>query len=141
MPKLMTVLTLLACLLLLTGNAHAQRFQDNGNGTVTDTETNLMWSKDANLFGFLEWDEAVSSCVSANVGGLSGWRLPNEEELSALVVAVQTENPFINLILHTPYWTSTENSANQNEARFINSGFGSGAFTLKSYPFFVWPVR
>ncbi|PTN38207.1 hypothetical protein [Desulfonatronum sp. SC1] len=40
-------LTFMLCLtgLVMTGQAQAQRFVDNGNGTVTDTVTNLMWTK------------------------------------------------------------------------------------------------
>jgi hypothetical protein len=31
--------------LLWAGVAHAQRFTDNGDGTVTDHQTGLMWEK------------------------------------------------------------------------------------------------
>ncbi len=46
-------LTFMLCMtgLVITGEAQAQRFTDNGNGTVTDTVTGLMWTKDANPFG------------------------------------------------------------------------------------------
>lgn len=114
---------------------------DDGKGTVTDTQTKLMWTKNANLHGFQPWNDAVAVCSAANEGGFSDWRLPNEEELSALAVAIQGEHPFENLFLHSPYWTGTENPENPSEASIINSGIGSGAFALKVYPFFVWPVR
>ncbi len=63
------------------------RFTDNGNGTVTDNLTGLIWLKNANCFGLRAWNDAVSDCNGLNSGecGLSDdsnagdWRLPNQE--------------------------------------------------------------
>ncbi|MBF0551597.1 MAG: TIR domain-containing protein [Deltaproteobacteria bacterium] len=38
------------------------RFTDNGNGTVTDQKTGLIWLKNANCFGRRTWDDAVTAC-------------------------------------------------------------------------------
>ncbi len=49
------------------------RFLDNGDGTVTDCRTDLIWLKDANCFGIHDWTTAESSARSLNNGecGLS----------------------------------------------------------------------
>ena len=36
------------------------RFVDNGNGTVTDRLTKLIWLKNANAFGIRTWEQALS---------------------------------------------------------------------------------
>ncbi len=78
-------LTLMLCMtgLVITGEAQAQRFLDNGNGTVTDTVTGLMWTKDANPFGTLNWHDAMARCGSFSISEIGGWRLPSKDELVA----------------------------------------------------------
>jgi hypothetical protein len=69
--------------------ATAIRFIDNGDGTVTDTLTNLVWLKNANCFGSLTWDNAMSStglirsgwCELSDGSVAGDWRLPDIEEL------------------------------------------------------------
>ena len=36
------------------------RFTDNGNGTVTDNLTRLIWMKNANAFGMKNWADALT---------------------------------------------------------------------------------
>jgi hypothetical protein len=38
------------------------RFTDNGNGTVTDHLTGLIWLKNADCFGQRTWSQALSDC-------------------------------------------------------------------------------
>jgi hypothetical protein len=49
------------------------RFINNGDGTVTDGLTGLVWLKDANCFGSQNWDNAMSLSAGLNSGecGLS----------------------------------------------------------------------
>ena len=69
------------------------RFEDNGDGTVTDHLTGLVWLKNANCFGTRTWANALTSCNSLASGacGLTDgsaagdWRLPNVVELESLV--------------------------------------------------------
>jgi len=55
--------------LAVTGIVHAQRFVDHHDGTVTDTQYNLMWTKDANPLGKFKWDDAVDRCSSFSLAG------------------------------------------------------------------------
>lgn len=52
------------------------RFVDNGDGTVTDNATGLMWTKNAN-HGAMSWGAALSYCDNLETNGYSDWRLPS----------------------------------------------------------------
>jgi hypothetical protein len=50
---------------------------DNGDGTITDTDTNLMWLQDANLAGSLMlWSQAMTWADTLNYAGYTDWKLP-----------------------------------------------------------------
>jgi hypothetical protein len=60
---------------------------DNGDGTVTDRATNLMWTKADNGSG-LNWAAALAWVQQKNAEGTLGhsdWRLPNAKELESIV--------------------------------------------------------
>ena len=54
---LSTLLILLVALLLCSPQAFAQRYTDNGDGTVTDTDTGLVWQQ-ADDGTTRTWEEA-----------------------------------------------------------------------------------
>ncbi len=63
-------LAFMLCLagLVLSGTAFAQQCVDNGDGTVTDNATGLMWQKaTANL---MTWDTAMSYASSLSLGDI-----------------------------------------------------------------------
>jgi hypothetical protein len=68
-------------------------FKDNGNGTVTDEATGLMWMKadsgkskaGKNKDGKLNWQEALDWAGNLEYAGYSDWRLPNIKELQSIV--------------------------------------------------------
>ena len=55
---------------------------DNGDGTVTDSDTGLMWANKAR--NSVTWDTAKGYCEGYNGGGRSGWRMPTVSELQAI---------------------------------------------------------
>lgn len=71
--------------------APTSRFNDNGDGTVTDLATGLMWSKNANLSGHtMLLHEALNYIEEMNSGqyenyGFNDWRLPQLKELRSLI--------------------------------------------------------
>lgn len=59
-------------------------FQNNGDGTITDKTTGLMWMQDDSGTDF-NWETALSYAESFEFAGNSDWRLPNIKELQSLV--------------------------------------------------------
>ena len=53
----------------------SEKYRDNGDGTITDMTTGLIWIQSPLIEGYMTWDKAVSACSSLMRGGL-GWRLP-----------------------------------------------------------------
>ena len=63
----------------------APAYQDNGDGTVTDLVTGLMWQQSPELWNLVTWDEAVAGADTCGVGGHDDWRLPTIKELYSLI--------------------------------------------------------
>jgi hypothetical protein len=61
----------------------AERFVDNGNGTVTDTKTDLMWLSNDNTAP-ISWPNSVEYCKNIRTGGYTDWRVPTLSELKSL---------------------------------------------------------
>ena len=62
-------------------------FADNGDSTITDRASGLMWSKGDSARG-LNWQEALAWIQTKNAENLLGhndWRLPNAKELQSIV--------------------------------------------------------
>lgn len=134
----------------------APRFADNGNGTVTDQLTGLVWLKNANPFGPKTWEQALQACNALASGsyGLGDdsrpgdWRLPNIKEIESLVnygafapCLPEGWDKVFTGVQPSSYWTSTSVAHAPAEAMFIILGVGPAIFENKEHPFFVWPVR
>jgi hypothetical protein len=59
-------------------------YQDNGDGTVTDLNTGLMWQKDPGSFK-KTYDEALEDVESLDLAGYTDWRMPSIKELYSLI--------------------------------------------------------
>jgi len=59
-------------------------FSDNGNATITDAATGLMWMKADSKKG-MDWKDALKYADTATVAGYTDWRLPNAKELQSIV--------------------------------------------------------
>lgn len=58
-------------------------FHDNGDGTVTDRATGLMWQK--GYGAGLNWSEALQYAENSTLAGYADWRLPDIKELQSIV--------------------------------------------------------
>jgi hypothetical protein len=91
-----------------------QSFSDNGDGTVTDNVTGLMWEK-AVSDRPLTWEESLRRCEDLELGGHDDWRLPSINELQSLVTYGRGGHAHIDyLLFDTPtgqntrtFWSST----------------------------------
>jgi hypothetical protein len=72
--------------LLVRGNSSygKNNFVDNGDGTITDKATGLMWMQDDNGKAVL-WQEALRYAETSEFAGYSDWRLPDAKELQSIV--------------------------------------------------------
>ena len=59
-------------------------FSDNGDGTIRDAATGLMWQQ-ADSVSTMNWEEALTYCEGLELADNSDWRLPNAKELQSLV--------------------------------------------------------
>jgi hypothetical protein len=140
------------------------RFTDNGDGTVTDNLTGLIWLKEVNCGGTKNWDNALTYCnnlasesCGLSDGSIAGdWRLPNVTELQSLIhygfygpsvpdtvgTGQWSEgDPFSN-VETAGYWSSTTAAYNTDQALVVNLTHGALNDGLKtSTGPRVWPVR
>jgi hypothetical protein len=141
------------------------RFTDNGDSTVTDNLTGLIWLKNANCANAVRnWMTAFADLYSLNNTGymnnhpcsppqITDWRLPNVRELQSLIhygfggpalpntagIGQWTAgNPF-NGVQSNYYWTS--NSVDADVAWVIGLGVGNVTIADKLATYYVWPVR
>jgi len=132
----------------------ATGFEDNGDGTVTDNLTGLIWLKKANCFGTRNWANALSdvnvlasgSCGLTDGSSAGDWRLPNVNELRSLfdpglsVPHLPADHPFDG-VPSDDYWTSTTNVSNTVTAWNVDLYYGSIGKNGKTDANYVWPVR
>jgi len=130
------------------------RFTDNGDGTVTDNLTGLVWLKNANCFATISWSDALSACNTLNSGehdltdgsAEGDWRLPNVNELHSLIdygrynPALPSGHPFTG-VQSGVYWTSTTYASSTDYAWYVELGYGRPWYNTKTNVFYVWPVR
>jgi TolA-binding protein len=146
-----------------TQRFQALRYVDNGNGTVTDTRTELIWLKNANCFGRQSWYTAMRSAANLRIGqcGLSDgsiagmWRLPTRSELAAMVdkryqyptlsnaagTAQWKEGDTFSGVQSDNYWSSTESANDSDGAWVVYLLYGSVGTNGKTLTHYVWPVR
>ena len=139
------------------------RFTDNGDGTVTDNLTGLIWLKNANCFGTKNWATALNDCntLADPACGLSDgssagdWRLPNRFELESLLDLAYYDPALSNAagtekwtsgdafsgVQSNAYWSSTTLALNTSGAWSVGLYNGLVGSYYKSSSNFVWPVR
>lgn len=59
-------------------------YTDNGDGTITDNVTGLMWQKD--MGSKISFAEAAGTASALRLGGYSDWRVPTIKELYSLIL-------------------------------------------------------
>lgn len=137
-------------------------FSNNGNGTVTDNNTGLMWelktAEDNNVnysnpndadnnYSWENAQSAVDDLNAMNYAGRSDWRLPTAEELGTLLdLSKDQPGPVIdtNFFTHCKpgnYWTADSYAADFNMAWALNFSTAGDDFLNKSNSFYVRAVR
>ena len=118
------------------------RWVDNGDGTISDTVTGLIWLKEADCIR-RSWSDAIAAVNSLAAGqcGLTdkssagSWRMPNRKEMESLSDRMENNHADYfnatymnrdNTVFRLPifssfrvseyYWTSSTDAANTSEA-------------------------
>jgi len=146
----------------------AGRFLDNGDGTVSDRLTGLVWLKNAACLSPAVWTAALTEAAALTSGqcGLADgskagqWRLPNLNELASLLDASASApavtGPFTNVPsaaagsvywTSTPYWQGSGSATfsawgiRLSDGRYINGDDANGSNLMASASNGVWAVR
>lgn len=119
----------------------ANQFVANGDGTITDNASGLMWQQGDH--GAVDWAGALAWCESLDDAGHDDWRLPNAKELQGLVdytrspdtTASAAIDPLFSVTVITDeggsanypfYWTSTTHRDGSNYAAYVAFGEALG---------------
>ena len=130
----------------VTGNTDygINDFVDNGDFTISDNATGLMWQQNDNES--TNWDDAISQCEAAVTAQHSDWRLPNAKELQSIVDYSRSPDTYssaaIDPIFNATsflneegitdwgyYWASSthvDNSNNGSNATYVSFGRALG---------------
>jgi len=131
-------------MIFLCAHAYAGSFTDNGDSTVTDNFTGLMWQQEdgGNLW---TWEEALIYCEGLTFASYGDWRLPNIKELESITddtvyspAADTAYFPGVNLAY---YWSSTATANLASYAWLVQLGGGGAGYNNKTDPHWAWCVR
>ncbi len=140
---------------LCRGNADygSNSLVDNGDGTVTDGATGLMWSQADDGGNGMNWEDALAWVQARNAESYLGhddWRLPNAKELQSIVDYTRSPDttnsaaidPVFDATVITNeagetdypyYWSGTTHlSANGSAGNAVYVAFGRGLGTYDS---------
>lgn len=107
---------------------HPPAYTDNGDGTISDKVTGLMWQKTDG--GEMTWEDATNYPSALTLGGHSDWRLPASHELYS-ITKQGAVNPAVATNYFTvtaaEYWWSRDLQANNTgNVWVVNAGGGIG---------------
>jgi hypothetical protein len=143
-----------------SGTLNGTRWCDNGNGTVTDMTTGLIWLKKADWGGQKQWDgnnhdnahvragilKAGESGANLNDGSQEGdWRLPTKKELVGIRTGTEAVNSSnmqaFSGVQTIYYWSSSTDVDYTSDAWLVNLYSGHVGSSYKMNTFYVWPMR
>ncbi len=134
------------------------RYTDNGDGTVSDTKTGLMWltcsigqaltdSACAGTASGHAWQAALNVPAGINIAGFAGhqdWRLPNIKELKSLV-KYSCSDPAINAARFpntaNSYWSASPYAGSSGGAWQVFFFSGDAFASNRTFPSRVRLVR
>lgn len=122
------------------------RFTDQGDGTIADAVTQLIWQKAPSASTYT-WEQALVYAESLSLAGVSDWRLPNIKELVGINDetrnAPSINNTFFPTVLASRYWSSTTQFAPGGSSAWFADfqNYGISSYDLKTLVHPVLCVR
>jgi len=112
----------------------------NGDGTVTDNHTGLLWQQAESAT--MTWEQALAYAENLTLAGRSDWRLPNLKELESLsdsdFRAPSLDKTCFPGATATGYWSSTTLVGDTTKAWYLDSDYGLTTYDAKTS---LWHVR
>ena len=139
------------CLSTISESSPSENYVDNGDGTVSDLSSGLLWMScslgqswsEGSCVGeasALDWQQALQAAHGMEFADMAGWRLPNIKELSTLSER-SCVRPAINteLFPNTPsddFWSATPSVIDADRAWVV--AFFNSSNSLKQKTLFVY---
>ncbi len=121
----------------------APSFKNNGDNTVTDLNTGLMWIRQDDRLR-RTWEDAGIYCDQLRVADYVDWRLPTFRELLGIVDFGRSRpalSPVFGASEDGCYWSATTKVNNDEMAGAVDFLSGADFWEQKSRPLFVRCVR
>ena len=132
-------------------------YRDNGDGTITDLNTGLMWQQTPEMDDLASFAEAVSGASEFRLAGYDDWRLPSIKEQYSLIQFTGSSlslTPYLDeayfdfrfgdttrgeRVIDAQYWSSTEyvGLTMGGDATVFGVNFADGR--IKGYPRDIGP--
>lgn len=124
-------------------------YTDNGNGTISDKATGLMWMQNDNAQA-ISWENALSYAENFEFSGYSDWRLPTTKELQSIVDYTRspkaTNSPALDPLFNSSkitneagqedypfYWSNTTHASMMGGGSAVYICFGRGMGYMKEF--------
>jgi len=121
------------------GSYSPQTLVDNGDGTVTDYATGLVWQQDDDQTA-RTWQGSLVYCEELVLAGRDDWRLPNIKELRSLALDTRwgpaLDTAYFAVLDRTRFWSSTTYAMTPSWAwatEFRVGGIIESSKTLSNY--------
>ncbi len=142
--KRLIIAIMAVCMLGGVSDVSEARYIDNGDGTVTDPWTGLMWQQ-ATAPHRLNLDDAVAYCKNLTLAGYTDWRLPNRDDFNSLRDTSYTPTIHPDYFPDTRlsgYWSSTATAGSASSFWVVNFSYNNGyASTYKILSEYIRAVR
>ncbi len=145
------ITTVAATFAFVTASISAAPYTDNGDGTVTDTLSGLVWQKcsmgqtnDATCSGTATtatWQNSLNYCKNLTLAGKT-WRLPSVNELKTIIDRGQAAAPFIDQTafpgtVATYYWSASTYVPFPTDAWYVYFTTGVVNYNNKTNSYYV----
>ncbi|HVM61955.1 MAG TPA: DUF1566 domain-containing protein [Verrucomicrobiae bacterium] len=119
-------------------------FVNNGNNTITDTDTGLTWQQ-GEVSSATNWEGALAYAATNTLAGYTDWRLPNIKELRSIndetLSFPSVDTTYFPNAAAASYWSSTTVSSTTNLAWCVNFQYGIATNADKSSNLLLRCVR